>query len=524
MSISVKDLRPSNVTPVPLSALVDGWALNSSPDWNGVEVYGVTVDSHDVAEGEVFVAIPGARAHGAQFASKAVKAGAVAVVTDRDGAELLSSEVELGVPVVEVADPRAVAAPLAARAYGNPAERMKLVGVTGTNGKTTTSFASFAALEQAGENPLIFCTAEIRLGDVSIYPERTTMEGPVIQRILALGLEQGCRSAVIEVSAHAISLHRIQGMKFDVVTFLNLQHDHLDYYHTMDNYFAAKARLCSSEFTRRAVICVDDQWGQRLAAQCDVPFVTYSAYDPQAKADWTVLEKSWDLDTISTDVVLASQSAAAPSSSVKLSVPVPGEVNVQNAVAAYLMTTWGLGLSADQVIAGIKRLSVPGRMTIMSTRDQRRPLVIVDFAHTPEALESVLRTVRELTPGRLIVVFGTDGDRDASKRPDVGRVAAENADILWVTDENPRYEDPVQVRGQLLEGIRKVRPELKDVIEVITCRRDAIREAIRSAQVADTVMITGKGNEHYQEFNGVMHPFEDTIVSAEVLDAIFPLD
>ncbi|WP_448751522.1 Mur ligase family protein, partial [Actinomyces sp.] len=355
-------------------------------------------------------------------------------------------------------------------------------------------------------------TVEIRVGDLLINSEKTTSEAPEIERILALARQKDCGAAIVEVSAHALSLNRIDNIVFDVAAFTNLQHDHLDYYGDMESYFAAKKSLFTPVHSKQGVVCVDDEWGQRLARESEVPVTTVAVFSDH-EADWKVRKVTFDrgIPAVTFDL-------ETPQSHVRtIRMPMLGEVNVQNAVVA-LVSAVQMGTDFDAAVQALENAEqVPGRMTSVNPDPGNQPLVIVDFAHTPEGLEWTLKSVRELTRGKLVLVFGTDGDRDATKREPLAAIAAQLADVLWVTDENPRSEDASSIRRQLLSGIRSVRPDLENVTEVPTCRRDAVREAILAAQAGDIVVISGKGAEWYQEIRGIKHAYNDVPVAQEVL-------
>ncbi|MGO3796057.1 MAG: UDP-N-acetylmuramoyl-L-alanyl-D-glutamate--2,6-diaminopimelate ligase [Pauljensenia sp.] len=514
---SVADIRP-HVTPMPLSrALQDVDVLEwmprgtPGPPPQSTPVCGVTVSNHDVAEGWIFVAVPGLTQHGIRFAHAAAEGGATAVLTDPEGARL-ARELDLDLPVVVVAEPRAVTPLVAATVYGHPAEHLTTMAVTGTNGKTTTTYLMRAALTVAHPDPALCGTVETLVGGLRILSERTTNEAPVVERLLALAVEEGLGAAVVETSAHALSLNRVDGIVFDVAGFTNLQHDHLDYYGDMEHYYEAKRLLFTPAHSRQGVVCVDDEWGRRLAEEAEVPVTTVSALT-DTPAQWTVRGIHPDLSTSRTVFTLVDPTGTGH----EVACPIPGEVNVQNTVVA-IVSAVQLGLDLDAVIHAVEHAGqVPGRMEKVNTAAEVQPLVVVDYAHTSEGLEWTLRSIRELTRGRVVLVFGTDGDRDASKREDVAEVAARGADVLWVTDENPRTEDAQSIRDQLLAGIAHVRPGLEEVTEVTTCRRDAVRRAILAAQPGDTVIITGKGAEWYQEVQGIDHAYNDVPVAREVL-------
>ena len=516
---SVIDIRPS-IDPTPLARVLAGidiegfYGVDGAPasiDASDVSVTGVTVSSDDCEPGWIFVAIPGLTQHGIRFAHAAIEAGASVILTDEEG-RVQAHERGLGTPVVQVADPRGVVPALCANVYSCPSSRLTTMAVTGTNGKTTTSYLMRAAIASRFPQASLCGTVEMHVGPISFEAVRTTAEAPVIARFLAATEQYECGAGVIELSAHALSLHRVDGVVFDVAAFTNLQHDHLDYYGDMEHYFAAKALLFTPEHSRAGVVCVDDKWGQRLAAEATVPVTTVSALSTTS-ADWQVRDIAPDQSIGRTVFTLVDPDGVGH----RVAMPILGEVNVQNTAVA-IVSAVTLGIDLPDVIASIEDApQIPGRMEKVNPTPGAQPLVIVDYAHTPEALEWTLRSTRELTPGKVVIVFGTDGDRDATKREHLAAIAAREADVLWVTDENPRTEDPQSIRDYLLRGIASVRPGMEDVTEVTTCRRDAVRRAILAADPGDTVIITGKGAEWYQEIQGIHHRYNDVPVAAEVL-------
>lgn len=506
------EIRPNNPA-MPLTQALEGvedvdWTLCPDPE---LPVNGVSVSSTDMEEGWIFIAIPGLVQHGIRFLHSALSSGACAVVTDAEGASRARAEYP-SLPIVVVPDPRQASALIAANVYRHPASSLKTAAVTGTNGKTTTTYLLRSILRGGFSDPALCGTVEIRVGDLLINSEKTTSEAPEIERILALARQKDCGAAIVEVSAHALSLNRIDNIVFDVAAFTNLQHDHLDYYGDMESYFTAKKSLFTPVHSKQGVVCVDDEWGQRLARESEVPVTTVAVFSDH-EADWKVRKVTFDrgIPAVTFDL-------ETPQSHVRtIRMPMLGEVNVQNAVVA-LVSAVQMGTDFDAAVQALENAEqVPGRMTSVNPDPGNQPLVIVDFAHTPEGLEWTLKSVRELTRGKLVLVFGTDGDRDATKREPLAAIAAQLADVLWVTDENPRSEDASSIRRQLLSGIRSVRPDLKNVIEVPTCRRDAVREAILAAQAGDIVVISGKGAEWYQEIRGIKHAYNDVPVAQEVL-------
>lgn len=478
-----------------------------------VEVTGVAMGSADVEPGDLFVAVPGLKAHGARFAKDAVRAGAVAVLTDAAGADLVAGDPDLAsLPVLVADDPRDLAGHVAAAVHGRPADDLVTVGVTGTNGKTTTSYFVDAALRAVHPLTAVLGTVELRIGDEAIESPRTTVEAPVLHAICALARERGARSLVTEVSSHALALGRVHGLRFDVVGFTNLQRDHLDFHGDMEHYFADKARLFTPEQARRAVVVVDDEWGRRLAAQVALPVETVATHaGAQVAADWVVEQADIGLDGVGSRFVLRGPDGVRH----EASSPLPGLVNVSNAALAIVLAQ-AAGVPLDVAIEAVGHAhEIPGRMERVIERGQGLPLGLVDYAHTPDALVLALEAVRPITPGRLVIVLGSDGDRDRGKRPIMGRIAAELADEVVVTDENPRSEDPASIRAAILAGARAVPGAT--VHEETTSRAAAIRRAVAGAREGDTVIVTGKGHEPTQEIAGVFHRYNDRDVFAAVL-------
>ena len=493
-------LRPSRVEPTPLNVLAarTGATLLGPAD---ALVSGATVDSRDVHAGDLFGALPGLKVHGATFAGEAVQRGAAAILTDDEGAAIVA---ELGVPVLVSSDPRVAIGEASAEVYGDPSRALTLVGVTGTNGKTTTAYFIDAALRKVHDRTGILGTVELRIGDDAVESPRTTVEAPVLQALLARMVEVGCTAATTEVSSHAAALHRISGAEFEVAVFTNLQWDHLDFHGTMDRYLADKARLFAPGRSRIGVVCVDDEYGARLAAEARIPVVTVAAKADSGPADWRVANADIGLDGVGSTFDLVGPRGVHH----RAASPLPGLVNVSNAAVA-IVAAVAAGVPVDEAIAGVAGAhEIPGRMERVIERSDTDPLAIVDYAHTPDALTLALEGVRAITPGRLILVFGSDGDRDQGKRPVMGEIAARLADIIVLTDENPRSEDPAAIRAAIRGGIEKVRPTLVDVEEVEP-RWDAVGRGLELARPGDTVIVTGKGHEPTQEIGGVFHRYND---------------
>ncbi|VTR76461.1 UDP-N-acetylmuramoyl-L-alanyl-D-glutamate--2,6-diaminopimelate ligase [Cellulomonas hominis] len=510
-------LRPEQPRSRRVADLADAFGLlrAGAPVPSDLVTSGITVASGDVLPGDVFVAVPGAHTHGAAHTPQAVGAGAVAVVTDAAGAGLLADLAAdqpalRALPVLVTDDPRAVAGPLAAWLHEHPGRRLATVGITGTNGKTTTTYFVDSALRRAHERTVVMGTVELRIGDEAIESPRTTVEAPVVQSVLALGRERGATAAAMEVSSHALALGRMNGLELGVAGFTNLQRDHLDFHGDMEGYFQAKAQLFRPGHARRGVVVVDDEWGRRLAAEAEIPVETVATHvgTPEAQtADWAVVDAEIGLDGVGSTFTLRGPDGVEHAAAS----PLPGLVNVSNAALAVVLAHRA-GVDLDVAIDAVgSSQGVPGRMERVIERrggPSARPLCLVDYAHTPDALVLALEAVRPITPGRLVLVFGSDGDRDQGKRPIMGRIAARLADVLVVTDENPRSEDPASIRAAILSGVRDERPDLADVHEA-TSRTQAIHDALDLATELDTIIITGKGHEPTQEIAGVFHRYND---------------
>jgi len=466
-----------------------------------------------VRPGDLYAALPGANVHGARFVDAAVGLGAVAVLTDPAGADLLALA-KLPVPVLVVPDPRAVLGDVAALVYGRASESLTMLGITGTNGKTTTAYLLDSALRALGQVTGLIGTVETRIGQDAIKSVRTTPESPDLHALFAVMLERGVDTCTMEVSSHALALHRVDGVRFDVAAFANLSQDHLDFHGSMEDYFLAKASLFTPERAVRAVVCVDDEWGRRLVRESLVPLVSVSSR-PEIPADWQITTTGPDesaFELIGDGQRLFLRSALA------------GDFNrVNTGVAALVLMA--AGHSAEAVEAALAAdPHVPGRMERVRVEDDAAPgdahpgllpLAIVDFAHTPDAVGAALTALRHITSGSLIAVLGAGGDRDSGKRAAMGAAAAAHADVVIVTDDNPRSEDPAAIRAAVLAGAFAERESDRSSarsaasIREIGERGSAIREAVAAAGVGDTVVILGKGHESGQETAGVVHPFDD---------------
>jgi UDP-N-acetylmuramoyl-L-alanyl-D-glutamate--2,6-diaminopimelate ligase len=465
-------------------------AVLGSPD--PVEVRDLAYDARRVTPGAAFFAVRGAAADGHDFAAQAVENGAAVLVVER--------AVEPEVPQLVVIDSRAAMATAADVFFGEPTRELEVAGVTGTNGKTTTAFLLYAILAAAGRRPGLLGTVESRVGGESRPVVRTTPEAIDLQRTFREMLDAGDRSVALEASSHAAVLHRLDRVRFDALVFTNLTQDHLDFHGTMDTYFQAKRKLFTGAAPPPAAVNVGDAWGRQLAEElADVnraPLVTFGFAD--------------DAEIRPERLVLDGAGARFNAGGIELETSLRGRFNVENvlgAVAAGIL----LDLDEEAIAAGVKALEgVPGRFEAV---DEGQPFtVIVDYAHTPDSLDNVLRTAREIAAGRVLAVFGAGGDRDRGKRPLMGKVAADLADVVVVTSDNPRSEQPVAIIQDILQGAGTN-------VEIDPDRSSAIVRAIQLAEPGDVVVIAGKGHEQGQEIAGEKHPFDDRLVAREALRA-----
>ena len=467
-----------------------------------VEARGVTHDSRQVAPGWIFVALRGLKADGTQFVPQAVANGAAAAVAERDPVG------DAGVPWVVVKDARLALALLAAEFYGHPSRRMQVVGITGTNGKTTTSYVLSAIFEAAGIRCGLMGTVTYRIGAREVEATRTTPEAPEVQRMLRQMADEGCGACVMEVSSHALALRRVDGTSFAAGVFTNLTRDHLDFHEDMENYFVAKRRLFEMlPPDAPAIVNLDDPRGPALTEVVTRP-VTYAINRP---ADVSPGPLSYSLAGLRFEV-------RTPQGTVHVRSRLVGRPNVYNILAA-AATAASLRLPLDAIERGLEQLSgVPGRFELASSPDDDIT-VVIDYAHTDDALRNLLETARPLAERRLITVFGCGGDRDRSKRPLMGMVAARLSDVVVITSDNPRSEDPARI---IEEAKRGAQPELRNgdtELVTIVDRREAIHQAVSLARKGDVVLVAGKGHEKYQEIAGRVLPFDDVAVAREALAA-----
>jgi UDP-N-acetylmuramoyl-L-alanyl-D-glutamate--2,6-diaminopimelate ligase len=467
-----------------------------------VAVTGITASSPRVRSGDVFAGVPGSVAHGARFAGDAAAAGAVAVLTDSAG----QADVPVGVPVLLVDDVRAALGPVSSEIYGRPSEAVPVIGVTGTSGKTTTTFLVRAGLHAAGWRSGLIGTVATLLGDETVQAGLTTPEAPDTQALLAVMREQGVQAVAMEVSSHALTMRRADGIEFAVAGFTNLSQDHLDFHSDMEDYFAAKAKLFDGR-ARAAAIVTDDAWGRRMAVIAGPAAISVNTTG-DASATWQAR-----------DITVTGQGGTTfrvlgPGVELVTGCSVPGTYNVANALLALAILA-EIGIPPAVAAPAIAVASVPGRMERI---DAGQPfLAVVDYSHKPAAVDGALRTLRPLTSGRLVIVLGCGGDRDRAKRPLMGEIAARGADLLIVTDDNPRTEDPAAIRRAMLDGALAVPAGDRGEVIEIGDRADAIAAAVAGAVAGDTVLVAGKGHESGQEIAGSIHPFDDRDVLREAL-------
>jgi UDP-N-acetylmuramoyl-L-alanyl-D-glutamate--2,6-diaminopimelate ligase len=476
-------------------------------------ITGVTLASGEVQAGDLYAALPGARTHGARFAADAAERGAVAVLTDPTG---LQTAATTGLPVCVVDDPRAVLGLVADRVYGRPSRQLSVLGITGTNGKTTTAYLVEAGLAAAGLGTGLIGTVQTRTRgraddgtptETAFPSVRTTPEAPALHALLATMADSGVSTVVMEVSSHALVLGRVGGVRFAAAGFTNLGRDHLDFHGDLEEYFAAKAMLFDGR-AEREVVTVDDDAGRRLAAlRPDAGTVSIDA-----PADWTATEVATARDGGSTFTLSGPGGRTWPAR-----LRLPGRFNVANAVLAVALLD-AVGVPVETALTGIAGTVVPGRMEPV---DAGQPFVaVVDYAHTPDAVTTALDALRGSTEGRLITVLGCGGDRDPGKRPAMGAAAAAGSDVLVVTDDNPRSEDPATIRAAMLSGVDDVPRERRAQIHEVAGRREALAAAVALARPGDTLLVAGKGHETGQEVAGTVHPFDDRDVLREVLAAL----
>lgn len=456
------------------------------------EITGIEFDSRRVQHGDMFCCIVGTFQDGHKYAADAVEKGASAL--------LVQTKLELDIPQIVVKDSRKAMALMAAYFYGNPAKKMRFAGVTGTNGKTSTTFMLKAIAEKAGLKVGLIGTIMNMIGDKRIRADRTTPESVDLHKTLAMMVDEGIELVVMEVSSHSLDQMRVYGIEFEAGAFTNLTQDHMDYHKSFENYLAAKKKLFNS--TKAAVINIDDGYANEITAGTDCSVTTFGI---SSEAD--IYATDIEITTSGVEFMLNTKLG-----STMLDVHTPGLFSVYNAMCAAGLAM-KLGFDLDTIKDGIGDMgSVAGRLEPLPTGG-RNFNIFLDFAHTPDALENVLKAVRSFSKGRIVTVFGCGGDRDRAKRPIMGEAAGRFSDYLVVSSDNPRTEDPMAIIEMVVEGVEKSGCPYT----VIENRREAIRFAIENARKNDCIVLAGKGHENYQEINGVKHHFDEKEVVAEII-------
>ena len=471
-----------------LQELLRGVAVKSSTAADDLEIREVRYDSRAVQAGDLFVAIRGFATDGHQYIGKALEQGAVAIVCE---------EAPAGVPAVVVENARQALAEIAANRFGHPADSMVMLGVTGTNGKTTTTYLVKHMLEDAGHKVGLIGTNQNLIGDEVIETERTTPQSYELHALFARMRDAGCTHVIMEVSSHSLVLDRVYGIPFVVGAFTNLTQDHLDFHKTMEEYRKAKAMLFS--ISEKGVINLDDDAAQAMLADAKCPCMTFSC--EKDAADLTA--KNIRLHADGVEFVATTKGELA-----RVKLPIPGHFSVENALAALgMVLQTGMPL-ADAAHSLATATGVKGRVEVVPTDTDYT--VLIDYAHTPDGVENVLRAVRGFAKGRVIALFGCGGDRDRTKRPKMGKIAADLADFCVVTSDNPRTEDPKTIIDDILEGMK----DTKTPMEVIVDRPEAIHWALAHAKKDDVIVLMGKGHETYQEINHVKHHMDEREIVA----------
>ncbi|MFF0449528.1 UDP-N-acetylmuramoyl-L-alanyl-D-glutamate--2,6-diaminopimelate ligase [Streptomyces sp. NPDC004609] len=499
--------RPDRPHPTPLGELAERLGVVTEPAAEGTRVTGITHDSRAVRPGDLYAALPGARVHGADFVDQAANLGAAAVLTDTAGAARARAT---GLPVLVTDDPRSRMGALAAEIYGHPGEGLLQIGITGTSGKTTSAYLVEGGLRAAGRSTGLIGTVETRVGDERLKSERTTPEATDLQALFAVMRERGVDVVAMEVSSHALVLGRVDGCVFDVAVFNNLSPEHMEFHSGMEDYFRAKAQLFTPSRSRHGVVNFDDEYGRRLAKEASVPVTTFST-EGSPDADWRA--EDVELGALGSVFTIVGPGGER----LRARAPLPGAFNVANTLAA-VVTLAAAGIDPQTAADGIATVpGVPGRLERV---DEGQPyLAVVDYAHKTDAVESVLRSLRKVTEGRIHIVLGCGGDRDTTKRGPMGAAAARLADTAVLTSDNPRSEDPLAILAAMLAGAAEVPAHERGHVIVEADRAAAVAAAVARAEPGDTVLVAGKGHEQGQDVAGVVRPFDDRLVLREAISA-----
>ena len=464
-------------------------------DISGIKINKLECNSANIKKGDVFCCVSGTFSDGHNYAEDAVKRGAVALVCERE-LEALSGKV----PQIIVKNTRIAMAQLAAEYYNHPSDSMRIIGITGTNGKTTTTYMLKSIFERDGKKVGIIGTICVMIGNRQIHADRTTPDSIHLQETFALMRDEGVDVVIMEVSSHALDQSRVYGVVFDVAEFTNITVDHLDYHKTFENYLDAKKKLFNTCIS--AAVNLDDAHAMDIMADTKCPVTTFGL---DSRADIFASDIEYDAKHTAFTICKGKDSRS-------ITVPIPGKFTVYNALGAACVAYLS-GVSWECIADGLSNMNgVAGRIEPLPTYG-RKFHVYLDYAHTPDALENVIKTLREIAKGRIVTLFGCGGDRDNSKRATMGEIAGKLSDFLVVTSDNPRTENPESIISMVLEGVNRTNCEHV----VIVNRREAIEYALNNAHDDDMILLAGKGHEDYQEINGEKLPFDEKIIVDEIL-------
>ncbi len=476
---------------------INGTVLCGSTD---IDITNLTIDSRKAGEGSLFVCIYGIHADGHKFIPSAFENGCRAVICERD-----TDNLPEGITAIRVENSREALSQIAKEFYGNPSSQFSLIGVTGTNGKTSTTYFMESVLKTLNKKTGVIGTVEIRYDGEKVPVHLATSTTPdtiELNELFRLMADRGADDVVMEVSSHSLELKKVAGLEFEAAIFTNLTQDHLDFHGTMENYAHAKAKLF--KMCKHGIVNIDDKWSDTIINAADCPVTTFGIDNP---ADIRAVNVEHFMDKSTFDVDIEGKTY-------HFTLHIPGRFSVYNALGV-IAASLALGIAPDNILEGINQIKgVPGR--IQNVPNDKGFNVIVDYAHSPDGVENILKAVREFTKGRIITVFGCGGDRDRTKRPIMGRLAAELGDISILTSDNPRSEEPMDILKEIEVGVKPV----TDSYEMIVDRREAIYRAVALAQPGDSVVIAGKGHEDYEIFKDKTIHFDDVEVAGEALEAL----
>ena len=460
-----------------------------------IEIKGIEFDSRKITDGYLFFCIDGFETDGHRYAPKAVENGASAIVTNYYMEELSQ------VTQIIVSDSRKAMAVISANYYDNPSRKLMMIGVTGTSGKTSTTYMLKSIFEEAGYKVGVIGTISIIMGDKVIQSEHTTPESKELQKILKNMVDEGMDVVVMEVSSHSLYLDRVYGIEFDGAIFTNLSQDHLDFHKDFEHYFEAKSILF--ERSIKCAINTDDTYGRRMM---DIALGEKKSFGMEENCDYRAVNTNYEIDGSSFDLVLGKETR-------NVAINIPGQFMVYNALGAIAVSDM-LGIDMEKIITGIGKVNnVPGRVEQLDSKGHGYR-VVLDYCHKPEALKDVLVMIRGYAKGNIICVFGCGGNRDHEKRPIMGKIAEDNSDFVIVTSDNPRFEEPMDIINMILKGMDK------DNHIVIEDRREAIKYALMNARKDDVILLAGKGHEDYQEIKGIHYPFDEKVIVEELFEEI----